>query len=201
MTLEELYQDYNDGVKPLLILVEARLEKFPIGILNEVRAAHDHVARTFDPASKPEDKNKEFESASRHIHRIMLDAYKVLCLDGQERIEQLRKDYRGVRLGEVDSGRFLPELTRLHELAIKAVEEAKLSERSGGRNAGGTLIKFEQALAAWDNVFQFLAAQSQNLAWSASNQRRKSWKDIGIAAFIGFVIGMTVRLAGKWLGI
>ena len=201
MTLEELFRAYSEQVKPLLILVEARLEKFPIGILNEVRATHDHIARTFEPSAKPEDRVKEIESAARHIQRTMLDAYKVLCADSQMRMETFRRDYRGVRLGEVDSGRFLPKLTELQRIAVTAVETAKLSEKSGSRNSDETLTRFEQALAAWDDVNLFVRDQAQNLAWAASHQRRGAWKDRLIGAAIGFIIGLLVRMVGKHFGI
>ncbi|MHB1254124.1 MAG: hypothetical protein ACYCZ1_08145 [Candidatus Humimicrobiaceae bacterium] len=45
--IKDLYQDYNNCVRPLIVLVETQTNKFPIGLLNEIRAFNDHISRAF----------------------------------------------------------------------------------------------------------------------------------------------------------
>lgn len=45
--VEILYNTYNYTLKPLLATVEARFEKFPLPVINEIRAFNDHIAQCY----------------------------------------------------------------------------------------------------------------------------------------------------------
>lgn len=54
MTAEEfkelmlpLYKTYNDVIKPLIATIEAKTEKFPTPLFNELRAYNDHIAQCY----------------------------------------------------------------------------------------------------------------------------------------------------------
>lgn len=47
--LKELYKIYNETIKLLIADIEARTQKFPIEIFNEIRSFNDHVARCYLP--------------------------------------------------------------------------------------------------------------------------------------------------------
>lgn len=200
MTITELYGDYNDNLKPLLILVETWLNQFPIGILNEVRAFNDHIARTYEAGVTPGDSTRELDGAARHVLRAKLDCYKVLCTLSEDRVTQFRQDYRRVRLAETDSGRFLPEFTRQLIGARALHEQAKTSEKAGGRMGNHTLEKYEAALNAYGDLRQFLATQANNLAWSSSNQRKIAWGERSIGAGIAVIAGLLWRAMACWFG-
>jgi len=189
MTIDELYEEYNYVLRPLLAEVEAQLERFPIGLLNEIRALHDHVARTHLRELDEKAKLIEIELARRHSLRVMLDCYKVLCKQGEVMVEEFRKDYRGVRLGEVDSGRFLPKFIELRDRARDLVGQAKKSERLGQSGREEALDLYQEAVIAYADLKDFLREQSQNLAWSASHQKRRFWLSNIITAIISFVMG------------
>lgn len=197
--LNALYKEYNDNIRPLLALVEARTETFPVGILNEVRALHDHIGRTYLDKLNKEDKGHEIESARRHTWRITLDCYKILCMQGEVMLEQFEKDYHGVRLGEVDSGNFLPTLTASKDMARNLIHAAKMLEKDGRIEREAALDRFEEAVEAYEDMRQFISSQSQNLAWSASNQRRRAWRDILIALAIGCLSSWLVASYFNWL--
>lgn len=46
-TLAALYKRYNVVIKPLIAEIEARSEKMPLPLFNEIRAFNDHVAHCY----------------------------------------------------------------------------------------------------------------------------------------------------------
>ena len=44
----DLYTFYNDRVRWVIVFIELRYKKFPVPLLNEIRAAQDHVTRCFE---------------------------------------------------------------------------------------------------------------------------------------------------------
>ena len=187
-TIDGLYEAYYENLKALLVLVESELEKFPEGILNEIRSLYDHTARA-SLSKNPEDRSKEIESARRHIVRALLDCYKVVCIQGEIKIERFEESYKKIRLGEVDSGKFLPKLTQLHHKAKEFVQSAKKTEKSGEDGRGKSLRLFDNAIKAYKDVEQFIEKQSENLTWAASHQKRYFWSSHIISSIIGLVTG------------
>ena len=188
-TINELYKAYHNDIKRLLAYVEAELEEFPIAILNEIRSLYDHTARAC-LSKNNEAKCQEIESAKRHIIRIKLDCCKVLCAQGEIRMEEFHKNYKRIRLGEVDSGNFLPELTQLHDKAKKTVRRAKHAEKSGEDGREETFSLFQEAVVAYKDVERFIEDNSEKLAWAASRQRRYFWSNHIVTIIITFVIGV-----------
>ena len=190
MTVQELYDVYNNKLKPLLVFVEAQLERFPIGVLNEVRAFNDHIARTYDSSFEEEKKAKEYEIAYRHILRGILDCCKVLCVHEEETVEKFFKNYAGVRLGDVDSGRFLPAFTEKLGRARRLVKDAKLSEsRPSEDRKDEAVALFESAVLAYGDLRDFVDSMGHHLTWSVTHQRKMAVKQHAFGALIGFLIG------------
>ena len=147
--LQKLYVSYIDDRAPLITLLEVERQKFPVAILNEVRALNDHVARTYQQDLTDKECLVEIDSASRHLDRIRLDCLKHLCVGAHDEILKVRKDYDQVRLAEVDNGRFLPELGSLHRAAQEKFRAAKVTERSGKKQRQVALDDFESAYLAF----------------------------------------------------
>jgi hypothetical protein len=57
----EYFKNYSDELKPLLATVEAKLEKLPEGILNEIRAIYDHTARVAIYEMEEKDRQEELK--------------------------------------------------------------------------------------------------------------------------------------------
>ena len=182
-----LYRDYYDQLRPFIAYVEAKTERFPIGILNEVRALYDHSARLYLQDMSPENRKEELNKAQRHISRAKLDCYKVLCARGEEEIEEFKKNYKNVKLGLVDSGRCLPEFTRLTNDAWEKTKEAKESEKAITGNEEEMSNKYQEAIVAYEEIDRFIKSNAENLAWSSSHQKRYIWKSHLVAFFLGII--------------
>ena len=124
--LDNFYKEYNTKLKPILALLEAEIQQFPINILNEVRAIHDHIARTYGDDLDLKQKEKQIELALRHINRAILDCYKIVVAVKDENIRKIIRNYRYTNLGEVDSGRFYPKFNKIWKDAKKMLKTQKL---------------------------------------------------------------------------
>lgn len=80
MRIIALYKEYNMVIKPLIAELEARTERFPLPLFNEIRALHDHIVRCYSERISSNQVDSEIHKAERHVTRIMLDCYKCLNL-------------------------------------------------------------------------------------------------------------------------
>ena len=197
MERKDLFKVYIELVRPLIIEVEAKTQKIPIGILNEVRAIHDHVARTYNEHLTEEQIKKELDIAERHVNRIVFDCYKLLCISSKRDFEKFEDDYKGVKLGEVDSGHFLPKYVSLKKEAENIFSEAKKSEAIGMSNLEKSLELFEKGTLAYSDVEDFIESESQHLIWAADHQKKQAWKTYAIgfiiSIFSGFIVGLILE--------
>ena len=190
--INKLYQEYLDILKPLIATIEGKYEIFPEGILNEIRALYDHIARLSILEMSEDIKNEEFKKAIRHIHRAKLDCYKILCTMGEISIEQFEKNYKNVRLGEVDSGKFLPKYEELKNIARNKTFKAKIEEKNITSNEENVSILYQKAISAFENLENFIKSNYENLAWSVSNQKLYTKKGYIIA----FILGVIATIIG-----
>ncbi len=107
-----LYISYNEKIRPLIILVESELNKFPIGLLNEIRAFNDHISRAFIDELEDGKKNEELNTAHRHIDRSRYECYKILLVNEEIKNSQFLKNYPSVKLGDIDSGNFFRDIKK-----------------------------------------------------------------------------------------
>jgi hypothetical protein len=200
LKIEEFYKSYNNTLRPLLILVESELEDFPINILNEVRAIHDHVARVYKDGEGI-NKEEELKLCERHIQRAVLDCFKIIIAIKDKGIKRFKKDYKSVNLGDVDSGAFLPEFKQKLKVAKQYVKEAKKSECKGETEREKTVQLFEKATLKYDEVEEFIENNDSKLIWSVSNQRKRLWKSVVVSLIVAVIIGITVNLITLAYGI
>ena len=195
--LKDLYREYNNVVKPLLDLVERETGMVPSGLLSEVRTVHDHVARSYLPDLKEEERCNEVKLAARHNWDIMLDCYKALCLQGEQMQQQFQRDNRKVNLESVDSGRFLPKFTALKDSADDLAEQARAAESYGASKREEALDLYRRSSETYDELRKFVVEQSQNLAWSASYQRIQIGSRLVYTA-ASFIVGGVVIWLLVW---
>ena len=74
--VEKEFQAYLEEIHPLILDVELHYGNFPTAVLNELRAFHTHISRSFESGLGSEEIKKEVVGASRHMLRIKLDLYK-----------------------------------------------------------------------------------------------------------------------------
>ena len=126
--LSELYNTYNEVIKPLIALYEAREEVFPIPLFNEIRAFNDHVARCYIISFSDDQINDELGRAERHINRIILDCYKYLNVSFHNEIMSFEKRTKHVDLTVLDNGLFYPKFLELRKNAVNLIRKAKRNE-------------------------------------------------------------------------
>ena len=103
------------------------LDKFPVEILNEIRAVFSHIAKVYVCDSQKVAKYN-IEKAKGHIKRAQLDAFKYMCYAYSKYYKEFRDLYKNVDLSYVNNGEFIIELSRIYNAAIKKSEEARRIE-------------------------------------------------------------------------
>ena len=188
--ITDLYQAYLNELKPLIAAIEGKYEIFPEGILKEVRALYDHISRLSILEMEEEAYNEEYQRAKRHIHRAKLDCFKILCTMGEIRSEKFEENYKNVRLGEVGSGKFLPEYEKLKKIARNKTLKAKMNEKSIAHNEKNVSLLYQEAVLEFEKVESFIDSTSENLAWSASNQKHYSEEGFKRAKRTAYKVGI-----------
>lgn len=139
--LSELYRPYTEVIKPLLALIEAEREEFPLPLYNEVRALNDHVARIL--SGECADPEEEFNRAQRHISRLNLDCFKWLNITFEEKLSAFRKDLRNIDLTKINNGEFYTPFKQHILKAKRLVKEAKILESKGATQ--DALVSYQKA--------------------------------------------------------
>ena len=101
--IADIYTKYREVLKPLIAEIEALDQRFPVAILNEIRASFDHISRCHSPNS---DKCQNLDRAKGHIIRAILDSYKTLIVLFHDRIVAFRTQNEHKDWSTVDGGRF-----------------------------------------------------------------------------------------------
>lgn len=196
--IDSLYRIYNDTIRPLIILVESELITFPIGLLNEIRAFNDHISRAFIDEIEDGKKHEELETARRHINRSKYECYKVLLVNEDIKNRQFLRQYRNIKLGDVDSGKFYP---RFKELLIKSRElakEGKKLESKGDSYREKAVDNFENAYLGYVELEKFIDDSKEKLIWSVCNERKITWIQLLIGAIFGAFITGGFWIADRW---
>ena len=173
--LKELYGVYNGTIKLLIAKIEAKSQKFPIEIFNEIRAFNDHVARCYLPPEAGVDHDVELKKAETHIIRITLDCYKflnVIFFDDFDKF--LSKDGRIINYSDIESGKFIKEVSLLKAKAEKFSEEARTQESI---NKGQALGYWQEMHIAYSKAFKYIEDNHDNILWAKSKfKRERNWR-------------------------
>lgn len=161
--IENLYTTYNNTIKLLIADIEAKYEKFPIELFNEIRALHDHIARCYIPDLKPETIKNEIAKAEGHIWRIILDCYKYLNIHLSDYVKNFEKRTKRVDLFVVDNGQFYVTYKKLHNEAISSVREAKKIE---GIDKTKSLKRYEDAYNQYTELYDHINSKMSDINWA-----------------------------------
>jgi len=105
----EIYLQYHNSIKGFVANLETLQNRFPVEILNEIRAVFSHIAKIYafnDEAIIFEN----LEKARGHVKRAQLDAYKYLCYAFSKEYNDFRDMYKDVDLYSVNNGEFINQL-------------------------------------------------------------------------------------------
>lgn len=119
VTQKDVYQLYEDVVKPLYCEIEAQNNTLPVELLFETYAAFDHLKRIYIECESEEECCKK---ALSHIKRGALDAFKLKLKYFNSDVKSFMRSGEGLSL--IDNGQFLINLTadraEINTLAKKA---------------------------------------------------------------------------------
>jgi len=153
----DLYAFYNDRIRWVIVFIELRYKKFPVPLLNEIRAAQDHVARCFeqDNASNGDYVGKQLSMARGHYMRCLLDGYKYIWYHfGAD----IKKKYFLARLlgklSDINNGEFSKEMQMLFRQAKKDNERARLLETKDKEASIDLYEKSIGALVKLDDLYE-----------------------------------------------
>lgn len=122
--LSEIYEQYHNSIKIFIGQLEVLQNKFPVEILNEIRAVFSHIAKIY----VCDDKKiavRNIEKAKGHIKRAQLDAYKYMCYAYSKYYKEFRELYKNVDLSYVNNGDFIIELSKAYASAVEKSNSAR----------------------------------------------------------------------------
>lgn len=100
--LKEIYSQYHNSIKIFIGQLEVLQNKFPVEILNEIRAVFSHIAKVYVCENK-EIAWENINKAKGHIKRAQLDAYKYMCYGFSKYYTEFRELYKNVDLSYVNN--------------------------------------------------------------------------------------------------
>lgn len=161
--VKTLYNQYNTIIKPLMAEIEAREERMPLPIFNEIRAFNDHIARCYLEGVDSDRINNELSKAERHITRITLDCFKCLNISLYKQIEKFEKQTRNIDLTVLNNGCFYPQYCELKRTAVYHIQTAKKQE---GIDIDSALNEFQFAYNTYREVEDLIIAHAESVKWA-----------------------------------
>jgi len=122
--LEEIYLQYHNSIKTFVGQLEVLQNKFPVEIMNEIRATFSHIAKIYACDDIGIAKHN-VERAKSHIKRAQLDSYKYMCYAYSKYYKEFRELYKDIDLSYVNNGEFVVELSNTYATAVKKAMEAR----------------------------------------------------------------------------
>ena len=110
---EKVNQKYKNliesyiNIKPILSNLYKRNGNHHIdGILNEIRALNDHIARCYRPGITDDQAYEELCKAEGHLKRLIYDSFKQLNIIFYDYADNYEKTYFGAHWISFDNGNF-----------------------------------------------------------------------------------------------
>lgn len=121
--LKEIYGQYHNSIKIFIGQLEVLQDKFPVEILNEIRAVFSHIAKIYICNDK-QVAITNLQKAKGHIKRAQLDAFKYMCYAYSKYYKEFRNLYKNLDLSYVNNGEFINELSKTY---ISAIEKSNFA--------------------------------------------------------------------------
>lgn len=174
--IETEYRFYTEELIPYIDLVEVYFGAIPDGLLNEIRKFTGHISSaTIEKDDTSEVRIENINAAHKHLRRILLDCYKLMCIHQQDYIKTFQKKYRCFNTNDVDDGRFDVELHKKTKQAEKAFKKAKDADNTGKNDKlarrytlESDLPTKESLVSELDNVYEKYC-EAYNIFCEATN--------------------------------
>ena len=190
---KNLYTFYNDRVRWVIVFIELRYKKFPVPLLNEIRAAQDHVTRCYehDKSENREYVESQIEMAQGHYMRCLLDGYKYIWYHfGAD----IKRKYMLARLfgklSDINNGEFVAEMQNYFRQSKKDNEQARLLET---KDKEKSIDLYERSIGGLIKLDELYEDNESAIRWSV----RKGMAMNGII-HLGWIIALGFTIARYW---
>jgi hypothetical protein len=177
------------------VQIELLEGKFPVEILNEIRAVFTHLSKYY-LSDDNSIKENNVRKAEGHIKRSVLDCYKFICVALDDKYKKFESNYERVDLSFIDNGEFLPKLLETRKNAIglmKSARETDFSVNSDDEtNCAEAYTRYEKAFIAYSNVEKLIDDSYKKLENLKKKAVIKDFSVVGgwIIGIIGIIIGI-----------
>jgi hypothetical protein len=197
--IRDIYKTYIDIICPYIIQYETLSNRFPIEILNEIRAVLTHLSK-YNLSDDASMKERNLSKAEGHIKRSILDCYKYMCSAYEDEYSKFDKRYKNTDLSLVDNGEFLSKLLEARNNGKQLLLDARKTDLSVNSddeaNTGEAYVKYEKAFVAYSSVYELINASYKKL----ENLKRKAAAKNLVPLVIG-IIGLIIGILGLLKGI
>lgn len=152
--MEKIYRQYHNSIKIFIGQLEVLQNRFPVEILNEIRAVFSHIAKVY-VAENEDTAWENVHKAKGHIKRAQLDAYKYLCYGFSKYYTDFRELYKNVDLSRVNNGEFISRLSDVYASAMLKAQNARMAE-SKSEDVVESYEKYEAAYYEYASVYKLI---------------------------------------------
>lgn len=149
----DLLKSYTN-FKPVLSSLKVRYgNEYPFGILNEIRALSDHIARCYREGIDDYAVLSELHRADGHIKRLIFDTFKqlnIIFYDNVNAYEEKYFDYHWISLND---GAFWCEYNSGRKKVTEHIKNAKLSESI---DVMSSFNEYQNAYIEEENIYDLL---------------------------------------------
>ena len=130
--LEELTKLHKEATTAIALmeLYNEGNKSYP-GLHNELRNAFSHVMDMINARDNKDRYNEEFERASSHLKRAIMDAYELVCLNCNERMTNLLKPYDSedvIKVFPTYYSEIKPEILGVNQIVAEKKEDKRNEE-------------------------------------------------------------------------
>lgn len=195
--INQIFALYRDKVNPLVAVYNSVTDKFPIGVLNELRDIFSHLVQSLED---PEAVERHLKRAQSHCKRAAIDGFKYAAFAYSKVYDDFKETYKHVDLSYVDNGQLLPELTRLYAEAGDLMTKARLIEASP-HTEEELYEAYEDAFNCYANLYKCIrgamdAAETIRMRAEEDIKTRKrehrTDRIIGICGVIIGIVGVVI---------
>ena len=195
LKLTKIYQSYNNTIKPLIADVEARYQKFPDSLFNEIRALHDHIARCYEPEGV--DKVAEIRKAESHVLRITFDCYKYLDAWFHDFIDKFDDDFD---ISLIDNGEFS---RKFYEVKIRATNTIREAKKLEGKDKQKSFDLYQESYNIYSELTETLEFYLPKIQWAKkldkNKKRKKDRNAFALSFFSGLLSGLIIAVISYYL--
>lgn len=156
---EMLYRYYYRHIRPLLAALEIETLREYVELQNEIRAAFDHIARTYIDLGD-DDKEHNQRCAMGHLQRVELDILKHLNICFHKKSKKFFSSVSKFDLSRINNGYFLNYIRKAPHLVYLFEKQARNLESKSKQEA---LVAYRSAYVIGNEFFDNIEAHRADI--------------------------------------